>query len=262
MYSEIQNKFTPLDLLFFRGTEILSNTISVLEAKMNGNGDFSHVGVLINSELIPTVPQLKPGRWYVWESTISSTSVLIENLTDGAVNVENGRGTIGVQIRDLEEVIGYYTKDGGKVAWGQLLNNPWTQTQDFPKQREDLIKRVCVVHKLVGTRTYDFNILALLASIFPCLRKPRDVFNEIMINGYSLLVSWKLPSNDVKADTSPTPAGWLFCSELVAIIYQRVGVLAADVNPQNVVPIDFLGYDQDGKSGISKITQDPVYLKP
>ena len=39
----------------------------------------------------------------------------------------------------------------------------------------------------------------------------------------------------------------LFCSELGAIIYRDFGILNSSVSPENVVSMDFFGFDKDGE---------------
>ena len=51
-----------------------------------------------------------------------------------------------------------------------------------------------------------------------------------------------------------------FCSELVAYIYKKLGIVSQDVNPHEVVPMYFLGYDRDGMRDI--VDESPVVLVP
>ena len=70
--------------------------------------------------------------------------------------------------------------------------------------------------------TYDANCWSLLSSIIPFLRPKRDHIEQF------------LNTDD-----------WLFCSELVAEIYVKLGIFPDTVDPKNVVPMDFIGYDLD-----------------
>jgi len=253
-YSKLIEKIAPLDLILFKGGDLVSDTIRFLEKEELKNGDFSHCGLIVNSELLPTVPQLIPGKWYVWESTMSATSGLMSHFSDNVPNVETGKGKFGVQIRDFEDVIPSYLKTKGTaIAWCQLKDNPWKQKPDeniltYYWRKKKLIKKACNTHKRYGNRMYDVNFLSLFAALFPCLRKARDEFNEIFIDGHKIL-----SSIDINID----PAGWLFCSELVALVYQRLGIIGKQFNPADVVPVDFLGYDKDG---LPKLVYDPVYI--
>ena len=249
-YDKIKENFAPLDLILFQGSEPVSKLIGFLELETLGNGDFSHVGLLVNSEILPTIPQLQPGRWYVWESTFSATEGFMKKFSDGVANITTGEGKFGVQIRDFIDVCTSYQKDG-KVAWAKLINNPWENTKD----RKALINKVTSIHELYGNRTYNANFLALLASIFPCLRKIRDNFEELLVDGHSILTSMKLVKDD---PSNPGVIGWLFCSQLVALIYQRLGLIPPEIDPDNVVPVDFLGYDSDG---MVNLVNKPVYIE-
>jgi hypothetical protein len=273
-YNQLIKQLTPLDLLLFRGSDKVSDVICFLQNKFLNCGEFSHVGLVVNSELLPTVPQLKPGRWYVWESTMSSSGGIISNFVDNAVNVETGEGKFGVQIRDLEKVIDSYIGKGGKISWAALKNNPWKVLKD----RKTLISNVTRAHTLYGTRTYDANVCALLGALFPCFRKVRDVFDEFLINGEFILSTindYIEFDDDVPHDDDPdyfdqtiskyNMSKWVFCSELVAIIYQKIGVIDSDKDPRNVVPVDFLGYDVDGiprlVDSIVHLAQDPQFVQ-
>ncbi len=254
-YEAMVLRFNPLDLIFFRGTDYISDTIRVLEKATTGLNDFSHVGMLVNTEIRPSVKQLQKERWYVWESTMSETEGIMANYADNQPNMETGTGKFGVQIRDLEHVVSTYTGKGGRVAWASLYNNPWHRTTFLPKERKKLIKNIRSLHREVGDRSYNANFLTLLAVIIPCLRDPRDEFEEILTEGHSVLVSWgihKAKKNDIG------PAGWLFCSELVALIYQKIGLIPPDKDPRNVLPVDFLGVDVDG---IPRLVDLPLYIK-
>lgn len=238
-YNTIAERFSPLDLIFFKGDSTFSKIIGYLQTELLGNGDFSHVGILVNSEILPTISELKPGRWYVWESTFYTGG------KNDIADITTGQGKFGVQIRDLELVCKHYQKNEDcKVAWAQLINNPWKDTSN----REELAKKVSSIHKLYGNRGYNVNVISLIASIFPCLRRARDNFHEFLIDGLSVLSS----ENEQEGFS-----GWLYCSQLVALIYQRLGLIAPEIDPNNVVPVDFLGYDIDG---LYAVVNNPIYI--
>ena len=56
---------------------------------------------------------------------------------------------------------------------------------------------------------------------------------------------------------------WLFCSELVAMIYKKLGLFPPNVEPKNVVPMDFIGYDVDlpAGGGIPVIVEKLIYVR-
>lgn len=148
---------------------------------------------------------LEADIWYIWESTFSSDVV-----GSGDVNVLGIDGPhFGPQLRKLDDVIpAYLSKKGAKVAWGKLKNNPWYSLVDRPI----IIKRFQKLYKKYNNVAYDYNPISLIGSVFKPLRQHNDK---------------------------------LFCSELVAVIYIKLGILGENVDPSGVVPVDFLGYDRD-----------------
>ena len=105
---DIINRIQPLDLLFLKGTDFVNEAVRVNEDKSYSNDEFSHVVLVINSELCPFLSHLIPERLYVWQS------------------VSIG-GQSGVEVRDLEEMVtSYCGTEDCSVAWGQLKNNPWS----------------------------------------------------------------------------------------------------------------------------------------
>ena len=95
------------------------------------------------------------------------------------------------------------------------------------------------------------SLIGLLAAVYPAarpVRTIRDIFwqfvNKIFrIHRYEPVI--------------PTPDRWQFCSELVANVYQDIGVLPKSFNSKDVLPIDLLGYDVDG---IPPLVKSPVFF--
>ena len=81
-YATLKPKIQPLDLLL-----------------LGSPGQFTHVGLVVTSELLPEVKTLKPGRHYVLETL-------------------HQKDQFGFHIRDLESL-------STPFAWGHLKNNPW-----------------------------------------------------------------------------------------------------------------------------------------
>lgn len=248
-YSEIKDQIQPLDLLLFRGKGKPSEFIQWLQETTLGNGFFSHCGMVVTHELMPWLKYLEPDTLYVWESTMS---IPIGDFVDGVVDVETGKGKFGVQIRSLEDVVKAYTdvEEESYVAWTPLKTSPWTNMD-----RKSLQKTMKKLHKQIGTKTYELNFLELLASIIPCLRRLRNKAEWIEDKAHHALRSWNLvDSEDEDTDM------FYFCSELVARIYQSVGVIDATLNPSDVLPMDFLGYDKDGMALV--VDRNPTILLP
>jgi len=201
------------DIIFFRGAEGVSSFISWIQKKLHGNGAqrFTHVGMIIRGEDFPFgSPFYAPDKIYVFESTQSGS------LGDGTENV-HFKSILGVQLRNLDRVAETY--DAGpnsKMAWGKMreeIRPPPTM------KRAELL--LIMIRKYQGLR-YDASFIDLTASLFKFMRGIRSVKNSIMSCG------------------SCNQKNWIFCSELVANIYKDFNLLPVFVNPENVLPCDFL----------------------
>jgi len=251
-FSEMEDMLQPLDPLWFRGKDRVSSFIRLLEKIMVGNGTFSHCGVVVTRDLMPWLKVLKPGVKYVWESTMS---IPLGGFTDGVVDVETGKGRFGVQIRPLHDVINGYTDEDkdAYVAWAPLSDSPWTESR-----KQHIRKIIRKLHKQIGAKTYELNPIELIASFFPCFRRFSKSSDWIEDEAHNILRNWQMVEPEQNEDEDVD--AFYFCSELVALIYKRVGVLDGFIDPNTVVPMDLLGYDKDGLGNIAE-TQ-PVILLP
>lgn len=121
LYNEISKEFSPFDAILFQGGDVVSKTIMIAEEMSvddDGEYKFSHLGMLVNSQVLPDIKQLIPGEWYVFESTMSMQPY------DSVPDVVSKQGKFGTQIRHLTEIVHSYN---GKMAWGKLINNPWNE---------------------------------------------------------------------------------------------------------------------------------------
>lgn len=232
-YIVAQDFIRPLDLILFRGSEFISTTIRFLEKLEVDNGDWSHCGLVVTSDLVPTIKNAKPGKLYVWESTLSG------ELNDGIYDVESNATVFGVQIRSLDKLVIEYNKRDRKIAWSKLENNPYDRKKHedetaYKARFEKLQKLLCDLHLKYQNSMYEINPLRLLAALFPCVRSYR---NKIGL-GKDLM----------------------FCSELVATVYCDIGVLDPQkVDPENVLPVDFISDDKDEEfKPINRLP--PIYL--
>lgn len=217
-YDELVRVARPLDLLLFRGTDAVSGMISRLQKCRLGDGSFTHVGIVVTSDLWAH-PNIVPGQLYVWESTMSMSCF---GLTDGVPDVEHSRGRFGVQIRSLRAVVQSYA---GTVNWAPLRSNPFADEELRPFVREQFRK----IQTQYGDATYDASMLELFSAMFPPLRWMRNT------------ARWCRTCGGCRKESE-----WVFCSEGVAMIYQSVGVIESKFAPRDVVPMDFLGKDEDG----------------
>ena len=213
-YKELKYKFQPFDLVLFRGGEFVSDIISYLEeVKLGkGAGDYSHVGMIVTSDILDH-PKVEKNKLYIWESTISGF------LGEGVKNIQN-KSFLGVQLRDFDEVAPAYDNHPDTyLGWSPMYKEIREQLIERPKIKEEFTK---IFNKYNGI-PYDANIFSLMGALFQCCRDCRE-FTEVKGINHN----------------------WLFCSELCFKVYQELGVYEKKFDPSNVVPVDFIGYDEDG----------------
>lgn len=233
----------PFDLLGFRDMGILGKIVTLGEKLEIGVAQFSHVGIVITAEVLDH-PNLDPKKIYVFEST---TSLAVPG-ADTPPDALTGHGYLGVQLRELPEVIASYEEDGAsKVALCRLRNNPWNEKAHRPTLRTTFTR----LFKTYYHAFYEMSAITMAASLFPELRSVRKARHELIGQIGEKLEKWGFA-------TPINPNKWQFCSELVARTYQAIGMLPLTIEPENVVPIDFL---VDGDSEVPRIVDDPVYLK-
>ena len=261
-YGDIKPFLKPYDGILFKGTDGISKIIQIGEQFELNNDEFSHIGIVITSELLPWLTQLQKDRFYLLESTINIGSNCVPDIIIG-------QGRMGVQIRDLEEVITVYLKTHqAKIAWCPLIDNPWIQKKEETNQiyqlrRHELLMIFRKFYDINGQKIYDYSILDLLSALFPYLRPIRNSLNEVIIEGHRLLTTFKI----TKPEKIDKEKMWeaelnleqtrLFCSELVTMLYQMNNIIDPILNPADVVPVDFLGHD----GRMKKVLDDPIYLK-
>lgn len=244
--SDYKPNALPLTLISFRGEDIISKTIRIIEKIQTGNGEFSHCGILITSDLCPFIPNLKPNKLYIWESTILNNEIS---------DITTNKQRFGVQIRDLDELLPKYLEDNkSAIAYCNLLNNPWVKKDkenmiDTADRRENIINIMKMLYKKYHDKIYEMNCLQLLSTVLPCLRKPQRKLYEKVVDGVNHIYSTGL--NGKEDD-------FVFCSEFITIIYKALDIIDSKFVPSEVTPTDFFGNDIDG---IPKIVEDPVYLE-
>lgn len=251
-YGKIKQNLKSFDLVFFKGKGFIGDLIRFGEWLTSVNKDynigtleFSHVGLILNSDLLQGVKNVSPGELYIWESSLNDRSGI------GVPDI-NGQYFQGVQLRKLDDVIKGYNKHyveksrkDGKLPKKQScisiaqLNEKLREYVDkkydelkisFP----DIFKRYQGIH-------YDSQPCDLLGAMLKCFRwgKVNDEINYL------------LGSKD-----------WLFCSELVTVVFKDVGIFAETCKPAFVVPTDLLGHDADKieEGGVPLVVKDPINL--
>jgi len=358
-WNDLVKLITPLDLVLFAGKDIVSSTIRNLQDKKLTVGNFSHVGVIVSSFVLPHIKELQPGEWYVWESTSSLRLPGFENEVPDIF----GKHKLGVQIRNLKQVLDVYN---GDIYIAKVKNNPLylnynlniqipsprqspisqeespkfklsttqelaeiikvldrpseiivsdkiiTISEEFDKiiedidkvihendespvsedissnfmvQRmhdtikeinqnideamviakeiekeiddlciyfnkfvedkskksknyKDIIREIRCIYEIYGNRMYNASALDLLSALYPVLRPLRNLKYKVLRGFAKLFKNKKIEPNAV------------FCSQFVAIIYSRLGVIDKSIDIKNFVPVDFLGCDEDGQKNI------------
>lgn len=254
-YDSIKNQIQPLDVIFFRGDDVVSNAICTMEKSVLGNGDWSHCGIVLTADIIP-IKNGNPNELYIWESTF-----------DLVKDVELDDYVFGVQIRRLDEVLHTYSKSPDtKIAWCKLKDNPLFPA-DFACAAGDINKRDHVVNVLQNLYLtynhvcYNYNLGDLFSTLYPsvfsCLNGSLDLISNTLINkfiqnpannhplrkkGLNAVFNGKKASKKEKYKKLRTR---LFCSELVSLIYVNLGILPPSVNPSHIAPVELLGYTNE-----------------
>lgn len=258
-YFDILTQIEPLDLIAFRGGELISDFIAILEHEQVGYNEFTHVGLVVTSEILPNTIHLKnesltltPGKKYILESTFS-----YKIASDGVPDELTKHGWLGVQIRDLEQLIPrYITSNKTKIALCKLINNPFHKSplesnESYTSRKNILIYKFENLFLDYIHRPYELSFINLFSSMFPILRNLRNNITSIYSKCFNIFSSFGL------CQQRNCPSGWQFCSELVANFYIQLGIIDNTFDPRDVLPVDYFGYDSDG---IPRLVQKPIYF--
>lgn len=225
LYSAYKKNIRPLDIIFFKGPDFVSDIIAYAEKKQlkkvsefgyDANPDsYTHCGIVVTSDILDH-PLVDQGKLYIWESTMTG------NLAPDGVKNITGRSFFGSQLRDLDTLVDAYDRP----------NNTSIAVSHFIDFIDDSVReKFTLIFRKYDAIPYDTDPIVIGASIFQCLRPIRDVVVEENLE--------------------------MFCSELIARVYIELGFLPNTIVPSDVVPMDFLGFDTD----ISGITT-PIVTKP
>lgn len=216
--SEFIDRARPLDLVFIAGDTLFSTLILEGSAYLRGNGEFSHCGIIVNRDLCPRI-KTESDDLLLMEVTVSTA--------DHTKSIETGQSSIGGQVRSLRDVLMEYSEKGMRIALGRLKNNPYISgVNDGVDGADgcDVRSVLCDVYNdyiCDDKSVYEPNILALLGTVIPGVRMLRDEVDRLFSD-----VREKCP--------------WLFCSELICIIYCNLGLLPNDIDKQAYLPVDFI----------------------
>lgn len=113
-YEEIKNLLTPLSIVLFCGSDWVSKIITGISAEQMSDkeekqfGVWTHVGILVNKEVMPFLPNIQNIEWGCLEMTCSGKLA-----GDPTPDLVTGKGKFGVQVRDLVGLLQTYP---GKIA--------------------------------------------------------------------------------------------------------------------------------------------------
>jgi hypothetical protein len=212
-----EDDVVPLSVVLFQGDDIISKSILDVESVVDDKnsilkyGVWSHCGVLVTSELLPNIPELKDIPIAIMEMTC--TGRIAGDMTP---DLQTDRGRFGLQLRDFSKVLKTYK---GKVAICKLTENPFFKKseesdEEFAKRKQDLIANVELFYKQHRNTMYQLNFLRLLASAFPFMRWLRRFL--------------------------PLGANWKMCSDIVATFYKQIGVFGNNLTTEDCIPQDFI----------------------
>lgn len=243
-WNEVREVLTPLDLIFTRGTTLGSHGVAILSQIGSGSNYYTHVGIVVTKELLPSFDQLEDGKIYILESIMNSERALIPQTA--IPDLYQGQIVSGVQIRDLDLLFEEYVKEkqATRMGWAQVYNNPWLEHNN----RERIIRIFQRAFNAYIGAPYE-NRIANIFTLMGFFRKSKPV----------IMPDYQLGDKLQGADTHT------FCSELVTRIFQMLGMIRRDIDAERVLPMDFLGWDRDGdidKYFISQLTEVHLTLQP
>lgn len=247
-YPEVRKHVRSFDLFLFRGKDFVSDTISSVERRKTGFGDFTHVGIcLLGEDFPPDSALYKQDTVYIFESTMS----------EGVPDIVDGESHLGVQLRDMDAVVkAYDASPKTHIAWAPLLPTCRPRVCEL----SFLTQSVCDRY---GGTFYNASIVNLLGAAVPVVRFLRDR-PRCCAPGWACYASTCCCCFSTSANDRPDR--WLFCSELAANIYRDIGSLPARINPKNVLPVDFVPLSKDSSKthdadgDVPVITGEPVYF--
>eukprot|EP01137_Pigoraptor_chileana_P000446 Opistho-2@36659 len=230
-YEEVLRRASPLDMFFFQGSAAFSAAIRHTEKLAFGVGDFSHVGIIVTTDVLPITNGVK-GRLYVWEA--------IKGGNPAAPDVETREVRPGVQIRDVEAVLKMYVKPGlSRMAWARLKDNPCCAgDESLAKTRT----RLTELHAMFNGAPYDANVVHLASAMSEKIHALRKAF-----------------AADAESSMSESDAA-MFCSEWATRVYQAAGVFPEDFSAEQMAPQEFLV--ETNPSGRGVVVETPIDLTP
>lgn len=225
-WEDALNMVEPFDLFLFQGVWNISKFICLEEKIVSGHGEWSHVGIIVTTDVLPIQNGI-PGRKYIWEANTTTGNEDESEEPD----IELGQGTNSVQIRDFENVLKKRPLDlHGETAIAKLRYNPWKLSKDKPDYRNMLLELMKSYKELVGRIPFT-SVSKIPSGTVKYLMNPREYKDTREFITDKLFIP-QLPS----PEKIPKE---LFCSAFVTLTLQTLGVLPNTIDPELVFPCDF-----------------------
>lgn len=177
-----------MDVIFTKARRGFGRWVDVGQKIHFGSSYGCHMHLLVNKALLPDVSGLEEDKWYLLESNIPDEGEPIDVISQGHKE--------GVQIRDFNEVITYNKSIGNRVFLSRLKCNPWS---DDPNKRSFIIAEMSKVWKCYYSCGYQKDAVAFGCSIFDTL----------------------IPMSQKRCNENNA----VYCSNLISIIYRRLGII-------------------------------------
>lgn len=161
---------------------------------------------------------------YLWESAVSGRIAGLYK-TSTVMDEETGRGVLGVQVRNLREAIEDYDGEVCLLRFHATWEGEKIDFED-PVEQEWLQREITRIHELYYLRAYTCNCFLCMATLMP------------ECQGFAKWVS--KCCTRICCGNRYLRSDAVKCSQLVTNIYQAVGFMDPDINPSEVLPVDFL----------------------
>jgi hypothetical protein len=108
----------------------------------------------------------------------------------------------------------------------------------------------------IGWKPYEYRLINLIAAAFPWFRRGRLWFDEFESEAYHALSTLGFADDKTPKQVEEMT---LFCSQLVALVYRALGVISKDIDPGDIMPVEFLHPRIKSMEGI---VQQPIVVLP
>lgn len=247
-YSDIRKHIKNFDLIFFKGSSIISTIISETQKSQTSNGSYTHIGMALVGNTLPSSHALYASdRIYILESNMGG-----ELSADKVGSAVDGKSFFGVQIRNLDLIMQRIGSDS-EIGWApidpdKVFNKPLFQELTRPTLDESRGKIANIFDRYVGLN-YDATLVDLGASAgCLCFRKIRKAAetdkksqNCCAAGIINYIIRKKMQNKISPPKLTESPRDRMICSELTARVLQNAEIIKpGSVDPENVIPVDFL----------------------